>query len=43
MTRKEFFEWLDTCPSHKWGIVTDFYGKAVIYFQFTEEEEEDES
>ena len=23
MTRHEFYEWLDTCPTHKWEITYD--------------------
>ena len=43
MTRKEFFEWLDECPTHKWKITHEEYGHVVVSFPTTEEEEtEDE-
>ena len=42
MTREEFFEWLDTCPTHKWKITVDDYGYTVVYFPHNEEEEVNE-
>ena len=32
MTREEFFEWLDTCPTHKWEITHEEYGRVVVSF-----------
>tara|TARA_R110001632_G_scaffold189912_1_gene310468 strand:- start:429 stop:587 length:159 start_codon:yes stop_codon:yes gene_type:complete len=41
MYRKEFFEWLDTCPTHKWNIAADEYDYVVITFP-TYEDDDDE-
>ena len=41
MTRQEFYEWLNTCPTHKWEITTDEYGFVVISFPTEEEEGND--
>jgi len=41
MTREEFFEWLDTCPTHKWEITHEEYGHVVVSFPNEEEEEEE--
>ena len=41
MDRKEFFEWLDTCPTHKWDIAADEQGFVVVSFPNEEEEEEE--
>ena len=43
MDRKEFFEWLETCPTHKWDITADEYGYTVVSFPNNEEEEEEEA
>ena len=43
MTRKEFFEWLETCPSHKWEVTTDEYEFVVVSFPTTEEEETEDA
>ena len=40
MTREEFFEWLDTCPTHKWEVFADEYGNTVVSFPHEEEEED---
>lgn len=40
MSREEFFEWLDKCPTHKWEITHEGYGHVVVSFR-TDEEEED--
>ncbi len=42
MTRAEFFEWLDTCPTHKWEVTHEEYGHVVISFPNEEEEDEEE-
>ena len=39
MNRKEFFEWLETCPTHKWDITADEYGYVVVSFPNNEEQE----
>ena len=39
MTRKEFFEWLITCPSHKWEINDDEYDYVVVGFPTDKDEE----
>ena len=33
MTREEFFEWLDTCPTNKWEVVQDDVGCVWISFR----------
>ena len=40
MTRKDFFEWLETCPTHKWEIIHDEYGHVVASFPAKEEDED---
>ena len=48
MTRKEFWEWMDTCPVHEDGEPSGWYmakdeGDAVrIFFYFDIEEKTDE-
>tara|TARA_R110000764_G_scaffold125950_1_gene213423 strand:+ start:1177 stop:1305 length:129 start_codon:yes stop_codon:yes gene_type:complete len=42
MTRKELFEWLATCPTHKWEITAAADGYVVVSFPTQEEEEEGE-
>ena len=42
MTRKEFWEWLDTCPTHKWDILEDDVGHCRILFPMNEDEDEEE-
>jgi len=37
MNRKEFFEWLETCPSHKWEVVHDDAGHVWIAFHNIDE------
>tara|TARA_R110002124_G_scaffold69481_1_gene186836 strand:- start:1575 stop:1700 length:126 start_codon:yes stop_codon:yes gene_type:complete len=41
MTREEFFEWLGTCPTHKWNIIDDEHGYVRVSFPTHEEEEEE--
>lgn len=40
MTRKEFFEWLETCPTHKWETTADEFEFVVVHFPITEDDEE---
>lgn len=42
MDRQEFFEWLETCPTHKWEINDEFgdIGAGYIIVSFPTEEEE---
>ena len=40
MTREEFYEWLNTCPTHKWEVAADEYGFVAISFPTQEDEEE---
>ena len=45
MTREEFFEWLETCPTHKWEVTDEEYGHriyctVVVSFPNNEEEKE---
>jgi|TARA_R110001583_G_scaffold59818_6_gene177938 hypothetical protein len=42
MTREELFEWLNTCPTHKWTIVDDEHGYLRVSFHWREEEKEEE-
>ena len=41
MNREEFYEWLDTCPTHKWEITYDDFEFVSVSFP-TEETEEGE-
>ena len=41
MNRKEFFEWLETCPTHKFNITFDEYEFVTVCFPNNEEEEEE--
>jgi hypothetical protein len=43
MSREEFFEWLDTCPTHKWEITHEEYGHVVVSFPNDEEDKEEVS
>ena len=38
MDRKEFFEWLNTCPTHKFEIQFDMVGFIHVSFKVDEEE-----
>ena len=40
MNREEFFEWLSSCPTHKWNIIDDEHGYIRVSFQTKEIEEE---
>ena len=42
MTRKEFFEWLNTCPTHKWECTADEFDFVAVSFPIIEDEEEDD-
>ena len=33
MTREEFFEWLETCPTHKWEVTHEEYNHVVVSFK----------
>ena len=41
MDRKEFFEWLETCPTHKYEIQFDDDGYIHVGFKVYDEEEEE--
>jgi len=43
MTRKEFWEWLDTCPTHKWEVLQDDSDHCRILFPMDEDLEEGEA
>ena len=43
MTRKEFWEWMNTCPTHKWDILEDDVGHCRILFPMNEDPEENET
>tara|TARA_B110000196_G_C20579410_1_gene401262 strand:- start:211 stop:333 length:123 start_codon:yes stop_codon:yes gene_type:complete len=38
MDRKEFFEWLETCPTHKWELIFDERDFVAVSFPVQEEE-----
>ena len=37
MTKKQFQQWLDTCPSHKYEIIIDHEGYVQVSFKVREE------
>ena len=39
MSREELFEWLSTCPSHKWEITGDEFEHITITYKCKEEED----
>tara|TARA_R110000851_G_scaffold184550_1_gene333903 strand:+ start:240 stop:365 length:126 start_codon:yes stop_codon:yes gene_type:complete len=41
MDRKEFFEWLTTCPTHKWEPIFDEHSFVAVSFPVKEDEESD--
>ena len=47
MNKKEFYDWLETCPTHKWEVNDEEHsdigaGYITVFFP-TQEDEEDES
>ena len=38
MDRKEFNEWLATCPTHKYEILVTFDGYVTVTFKLQEDE-----
>jgi len=42
MTRKEFFEWLETCPTHKYDLIDLDESHCRILFPIDEDPEEGE-
>ena len=42
MDREDFFEWLNTCPSHKWEVIQDDAGHVWVAFSHIWEYDEDE-
>ena len=43
MTREEFYEWLNTCPTHKWEITADEFSFVAISFPTKEEENDNDN
>jgi len=43
MDRKEFFEWLNTCPTHKWNITFDDHAFVTVGFSVEDDDEDDEA
>ena len=43
MTREEFFEWLETCPTKEWAAVDDNYEEVTVYFPVKETPEEEQT
>ena len=43
MNREEFFEWLESCPTHKWEVNDEFgdIGAGYIIVSFPTDEEND--
>ena len=39
MDRKEFFEWLNTCPTHKFNITFEEHEFVTICFPVEEDDE----
>ncbi len=39
MDREEFWEWLATCPTHKYEVIDEF-GYVTVTFKVDEETEE---
>jgi len=37
MDNKEFYEWLETCPTHKWEVSDEFEGYIVVSFPIEDE------
>jgi len=42
MNREEFYEWLATCPTHKWEIIYDDSEFITVSFPIEETEEGEE-
>ena len=42
MTEKEFFDWLDACPTQDWSITKMDWGYANVVFGVKWDEEEEE-
>ena len=40
MNREEFFEWLDSCPTHKWEVTGEEHEFVTVSFRVQEEENE---
>jgi len=38
MNEKEFFEWLETCPTHKWEVNYSDEDGCTVIFKLQEEE-----
>mgnify|MGYP001299571941 CR=1 FL=1 len=43
MTRSEFFEWLETCPTHKYDLLDESHNHCRILFSIDEDPEEGET
>jgi len=41
MTIQELHEWLDTCPTHKWDVLSFDDGYVRVVFPVIDEPEED--
>jgi hypothetical protein len=39
MNEKEFFEWLETCPTHKWEVNHAEEGGCMVIFRWCPDEE----
>tara|TARA_R100000742_G_C4229540_1_gene51432 strand:- start:483 stop:608 length:126 start_codon:yes stop_codon:yes gene_type:complete len=41
MTREEFFEWLNTCPSNEWETPYEDFGHISVDFKIDEEKDDE--
>ena len=42
MSREEFWEWLATCPTHKYAIIAEVDGYVTVTFKVDESDVEEE-
>ena len=42
MTNEEFWQWMNTCPTHKWECVQHKNDYCRIIFPLDEEDDDDE-
>ena len=41
MNRREFFKWLNACPTHKFEIVYDDYNGVYVNFTIADEDDDE--
>ena len=42
MNREEFWEWMNTCPTHKWDVLQSEGDYCRILFPLEEEDDDEE-